>query len=217
VDIVVMDDSGLHDAEYFKELIVHADSNFYLVPARNPQDTYKVLWYRIPPRRGTGSGPEAASSSAPNEDGSAPAPDNARHCKVDILLPGPEPLSIPFIPQDRIKYPQPDTVTISARRIPLIPFLTLVLLKVRGWADHRIDHREWTRNKVAQDERDVDRLLELAIQRYSTRVEDEADLWEEWFIDEAEFWVDEYVEEWRESESAWSEIGFDVQVESDSQ
>ena len=94
-----------------------------------------------------------------------------------------------------------------------MPFLTLVLLKVRGWADHRIDDRQRMRDKVAQDEDDVDRLLELAIGRYSTRVEDEVDLWDDWFIDEAEFWVDEYAEEWGESESAWTEIGFDVQLE----
>ncbi|KAJ2924489.1 hypothetical protein H1R20_g12594, partial [Candolleomyces eurysporus] len=208
VDIVVMDDSGAHDAQYFKDLIVQADPNFYLVAARNPEDTYRVLWYRIPRRAGSGL---AASLSASNDD------NNTRHCKVDILLPGPEPLTIPFIPQDRINYPPMNTVRRGAHRIPLMPFLTLVLLKVRGWSDHRIDHRRRMRDKVAQDEDDVDSLLELAIEKYSTRVEDEADLWEEWFVDEAEYWVDEYAEEWRDSEPAWSEIGFDVQIESDSE
>lgn len=198
-----MDDSEEHDAEYFKALIVQTDPNFYLVPARNPEDTFQVLWYRLPRRGRT----ETASSNNAS----------MRQCKVDILLPGPEHLSIPFIPPDRISHPpRRGDAPLNHDRIPLVPFLTLVLLKVRGWSDHRVDHRQRMRDKVFQDEEDLESLLELAIDKYSSRVEDEVDLWEDWFVEESELWVDEYVEEWRDSASAWSEMGFEIQSDSES-
>ena len=49
-------------------------------------------------------------------------------CKVNILVPGL--LSIPRIPIRHISYVQP------FQDIPMVPFLVLLLLKLRGWTDH---------------------------------------------------------------------------------
>ncbi|KAF5334805.1 hypothetical protein D9611_012904 [Ephemerocybe angulata] len=106
VDLVVMDDEHF-DTEVIKRLIVGRNSNFYLVPARNPHDTFKVLWYRVGPRK---------------------------KCKVDILLPGPELLSIPYIAAENLHYTRNSGM-------PLLPFLTLVLLKKPGKPDPQIRSR----------------------------------------------------------------------------
>lgn len=55
---------------------------------------------------------------------------------------------------------------------------------------------------MSQDEEDLDSLLDLAIDKFSTKVEDEEDLWEDWFIEQSELWVEEYVEEWEDTADA---------------
>jgi hypothetical protein len=62
--------------EELKRQLVAYNSNFYVVPSRDPNATYKVLWYRFP---STGSS-----------------------VKVDILLPGV--MDIPNIATSRIDY-----------------------------------------------------------------------------------------------------------------
>lgn len=173
-----MEDPDDFDVEDIKESVVATDDDFYLVPARNPMETYKVLWYRLPRRN-----------------------DVQMHCKVDILLPGPSTLSIPRLHADEIHY------TIRSRT-PLIPLLTLLLLKLRGWSDHRSDHRQRMQDKVPQDEDDLDEMLSLAKNK-NARMEDEEGLWEDWFVEEAREWVAEYTEEFPYSECDWAELGFD--------
>lgn len=64
VDLLVLQrpEAQQRTTEQLKELLVSIDRQFYLKSARDPQATYKVLWFR--------------SSSG------------GRHCKVDILIPG---------------------------------------------------------------------------------------------------------------------------------
>ncbi|KAH6885692.1 hypothetical protein BKA70DRAFT_1123753, partial [Coprinopsis sp. MPI-PUGE-AT-0042] len=67
-------------------------------------------------------------------------PDSRRRCKVDILVPGL--LSIPNIP------PADFTYAANHPRIPLVPMVTLILLKLRGWWDHwNDDTRPWMRRR----------------------------------------------------------------------
>lgn len=44
VDLLLLDTTS--SQEEIKRVLVNANSQFYLIPARNPQNTYKVLWYR---------------------------------------------------------------------------------------------------------------------------------------------------------------------------
>ncbi|KAJ8473054.1 hypothetical protein ONZ51_g8102 [Trametes cubensis] len=76
VDLVVF--TNRYDAEELKEMLVEDDSDFYLVPSRNPTASYSVLWYRLPSSRR-----------------------RRRKCKVDILVP--PTLNIPHVPGRRIK------------------------------------------------------------------------------------------------------------------
>lgn len=65
--------SSRRTQEELKALLVSYDSSFHLVPAKNPLNTYKVLWYRLSPYRS---------------------------CKVDVLQPGV--MNIPVISPDDI-------------------------------------------------------------------------------------------------------------------
>lgn len=122
-----------------------------------------------------------------------------RTCKVDILVPGL--LSIPRIPVRRIVYqdPFPD--------IPVMPFLALLLLKLRGWTDHRADSRQYMLDKVPVDEEDIEELLSLAVEEYEVHLRSEKWL-PAWFVQEARERVEEYIEESPDSREFWSEIGF---------
>ncbi|KEP48128.1 PTCB-BRCT domain protein [Rhizoctonia solani 123E] len=44
VDLLVLDTTSTQ--EQIKQILVNANSKFYLIPARDPSATYKVLWYR---------------------------------------------------------------------------------------------------------------------------------------------------------------------------
>lgn len=178
-----------YDIEELKERLVRSDPNFYLVPARNPGNTFQVLWYQLPGRDGQSSS-------------------GSRRCKVDILLTGSEPLAIPFIPPDRIKYHPSGSARQS--QIPLLPLLPLILLKVQGWLDHRDDDlRPWMKSKVPQDEQDLRRLLELAYNSENfTRMKEDLGWLEGWFVNKAETWVKKYVDEWEDSALDWAVLGF---------
>ncbi|KAI0325837.1 hypothetical protein GY45DRAFT_1329788 [Cubamyces sp. BRFM 1775] len=76
IDLVVF--TNQYDAEELKEILVEEDSDFYLVPSRNPRASYSVLWCRL---RSSGR--------------------RRRKCKVDILVP--PTLNIPNVPGRRIK------------------------------------------------------------------------------------------------------------------
>ena len=66
------------DQEELKRRVVAANSSFYLVAAKTPGATYKVLWYRNY---------------------------NFRRCKVDLLLPGI--MNIPSVPIAAIDHSEP--------------------------------------------------------------------------------------------------------------
>jgi hypothetical protein len=112
-------------------------------------------------------------------------------------------LGIPRVPARQIVYqdPFPD--------IPVMPFLALLLLKLRGWTDHRVDTRQYMLDKVSVDEEDIEDLLSLAVEEYEVHLEEEKWM-PAWFVQEAEERVQEYIEEFPDSAESWNEIGFEV-------
>ncbi|TFK39320.1 hypothetical protein BDQ12DRAFT_77027 [Crucibulum laeve] len=166
--------------EELKDLILETDDNFYLIPSRDPNATHRVLWYAL---------------------SSLEQPHLERKCKVDILVPGL--LSIPRVPSQHIMYSEnfPD--------IPLMPLLPLILLKLRGWSDHRVDEREYMQEKVPQDEVDIEEMLQLAVEEYDVHIRKEKWL-PEWFIREAKERVGLFAKELPGSEAHWRDLGFFV-------
>jgi len=131
---------------------------------------------------------------------SFPAPQRwRRSCKVDILIPGL--LSIPSIPASRIVGVEP------FQDIPVMPFMALLLLKLRGWTDHLADPRRRMQEKTTIDEEDIDELLELAMEQYGAHLDNERWM-PKWFIREAKERVEQYTEAWPDSAWSWSELGF---------
>jgi len=169
-----MEDPDIYDAETVKDMIVKTDPNFYLVDAQDPRETYKILWYRLS--------------------------QSGRRCKVDILLPGPQYLDIPFVPREDITYTK-------RSRTPLMPLLTLILMKLKGWEDHRTDHRARMREKADQDVRDIAELLYIALQKGQLlQFEDEAHLWSEWFWERGQERIREYMHRWPCTIEIWMEV-----------
>ncbi|TFY68484.1 hypothetical protein EVG20_g3530 [Dentipellis fragilis] len=97
IDIVIL--ITTYDAEAIKRLLVASDKRFFLVPSRNPRNTYKVLWYEIP---------TASRFSNVFEE-----------IKVDILVP--PTLNMPFLDGDNIVWKEELPVC------PLLPLLLLRL------------------------------------------------------------------------------------------
>lgn len=122
-----------------------------------------------------------------------------RACKVDVLVPGL--LSIPNVPLNYLERIEP------FQDIPVMPFLALLLLKLRGWTDHLADSRRRMQERTTVDEEDIDELLELAVEEYGAHLDN--DTWmPAWFVEEAEERVELYVEAWPDSAVYWSELGF---------
>jgi hypothetical protein len=175
--------------EDIKQLIIdNSSSDFYLVPSKDPTATYEILHYVLTPMY--------------------PDPSSLLHrsCKVDLLLPGI--IGIPgSIPSDVLHYEE------YFSDIPLVPFLVLLLLKVRAWAEHMVDGRSRMREKLKQDESDVKELLDLAVNEYSIRLKT-VEVWAGWeWLDEMRVYVRKYVERFPKSRGMWEDIGFVLKSE----
>ncbi|KAH6865351.1 hypothetical protein BKA70DRAFT_1135374 [Coprinopsis sp. MPI-PUGE-AT-0042] len=114
--------------------------------------------------------------------------DSKRRYKVDILVPGR--LSIPRITRNDFPHP----------RVPVMPLLTLIVLKLRGWMDHRHDYRPWMTAKVPQDENDIEEMVLLAQAVYGWTVWNtqgerlgDAAWWTPEFTGDVLHWVEEFV------------------------
>lgn len=92
--------------------------------------------------------------------------------------------------------------------IPLTPFLVLLLLKVRAWSEHRVDHHRTRQQKAKVDESDIVELLDLGVNEYLVRV-GKVKKWIgcDW-IDEMGVFVKEYAEKYPKSMAMWEEMGF---------
>ncbi|TFK31924.1 hypothetical protein BDQ12DRAFT_591048, partial [Crucibulum laeve] len=68
--------------------------------------------------------------------------------KVDILTPG------------TMLFPPVMEKDVALRsEIPPVPFPMLLLHKLQGWDDHRLAKEKYKRDKMAQDAKDIVRLL----------------------------------------------------------
>ncbi|KAH6866278.1 hypothetical protein BKA70DRAFT_1579869 [Coprinopsis sp. MPI-PUGE-AT-0042] len=93
--------------------------------------------------------------------------------------------------------------------IPLVPMITLLVLKLRGWCDHRKDDtRPWMREKVVQDEEDIEEMLRMAADEGHSVRDGDREWWYEEFVKDALDWIEEYVENWPETEDDWQHLGF---------
>ncbi|KAI0041112.1 hypothetical protein FA95DRAFT_1565719 [Auriscalpium vulgare] len=130
IDMVVMC-SDMYSQEDVKRMIVADDATYYLVASTNWRNSYKILWTRIPDRRGV-------------------------TCKVDILVP--PTLTIPTIAPLHIVW---------VRDVPIMPLFTLILMKLKGWEDHRVAtfRRPDLRAKQHVDVEDIKELLDIAAKR----------------------------------------------------
>ncbi|KAJ8087749.1 hypothetical protein PM082_006586 [Marasmius tenuissimus] len=161
VDIVVFPRAQFcsPDAEQIKRDIVKQDSRFYLLDAKDPNATYKVLYFQNPDSQNSGIA-------------------LWKPCKVDILVDenawAPSELKIPFIPSDLIntcyiKLNQTDSSISTSlldgdwKPVYLIPSLVLLFLKLKGWEDHRDSPRDDFRAKVPYDAREVIQLTQNVV------------------------------------------------------
>lgn len=126
--------------------------------------------------------------------------DEDRTCKVDILLPKSD-LDIPKIPLGRIVYTR-------IPGVPVMPLLAVLLLKLQGWTDHRESPRRDFQAKQYVDVEDIKEMLEIAVQ---DDIELRTEKWmPQWFLRLARPRIEEFVENFPETEDDWSEIGFNV-------
>ncbi|KAF9008329.1 hypothetical protein BDQ17DRAFT_1237020 [Cyathus striatus] len=171
--------TDVHEQEELKNMLVETDKDFYLVPSKDPHATFEVLWYSLPERR----------------------PGINHACKVDILIPGI--MSLPHIPLEEIVFTPP------ADDIPLMPYIPLLLMKLKGWIDHGADPRLHVRDKLRQDERDVFELLKLAVEDFGVHLRTE-----EWipkdFLEEFNGYIRQYIPEHPDTVPYWEALGFPI-------
>jgi len=177
IDIVVL--NGGLTTEDIKKRLVSANPLFFLVPSTNPRNTYKVLWYNL----------RAASSHH--------RPTHA--CKVDILVPGV--MDIPTIPKEYIVHSP-----INGVSFPVMPFITVLLLKLQGWSDHRVSRRIDLRDKQFIDVRDIYELLRIAVRNGGVHLRHES-----WlpvlFVVAGRRRVADFIATHSDSRVCWKQIG----------
>ncbi|KAK7059922.1 helicase ATP-binding domain-containing protein [Favolaschia claudopus] len=125
-----------------------------------------------------------------------------RDCKVDVLTPGT--MNIPLVPTRRIAYKK------DRSDLPLMPFLPLLLLKLQAWQDHQNADKMYLREKQHVDVRDIDELLELAIEKYDVDFKRDGQWLLETFVNTAAARVRVYVRHFPTSAESWRSIGFRV-------
>ncbi|KAH8827313.1 hypothetical protein DL96DRAFT_1244586 [Flagelloscypha sp. PMI_526] len=135
--------------ETIKQMLVNANSKFFLVRSKNPRATYKVLWYSL------------AENSTTRLYYAL-----HRACKVDLLTPYSSGCTIPTIPKDKISRITPNSGDYGA--LPVAPFMVALLLKLRAWKDHGDAYQAHYRAKKPVDRKDILELLDIAVQARTT-------------------------------------------------
>lgn len=110
-------------------------------------------------------------------------------------------MNIPDIPRDRVAYS-----AINGVDIPAAPFITVLLLKLQGWADHRISRRTDLQLKQYVDVRDIYELLEVAVQNSGMHVRNESWLPES-FVMAGKRRVVQFTLSHSDSKISWRKIG----------
>jgi len=182
IDIVVLDANA--NQELIKRQLVAQDPRFYLVEPKTYGATYKVLWFRL---------------------------SLGRSCKVDVLLPGI--LNIPDVGQEnvvqrplRLRFILGSKITTLEREYPVMPLSVVILLKLQGWADHRVSPKQFMRMKVSSDVRDINKLLAVASAAGVNPVEET--FVPKAFLEAARGRVRTYILQQPSTISAWQALGF---------
>ncbi|KAF8970335.1 hypothetical protein BDZ97DRAFT_1652612 [Flammula alnicola] len=191
VDFLVLNPTPGQSDKDIKDLVVSSDPNFFLVASRVVGATHRVLWYTLTP-----------PSSKPK---------HAETCKVDILIPSL--LNITRIPNSELHF-DPSTSFVSY--LPAVPFSTLLMLKLRAWADHSLPTASKVmHDRIPQDEDDIEELLRIGITLGSKGVvrigpEGDADRWilGALQLERCERAVADYVKKWPRTADGWRDAGF---------
>ncbi|KAG7097939.1 hypothetical protein E1B28_005250 [Marasmius oreades] len=131
-------------------------------------------------------------------------PGKRRSCKVDIVLPGnATDLNIPVIPSTELCYISP------YNDIPVMPVVTLLLMKLQGWIHHQASPESHKRAKVPEDVKDILELLKLAVEEYDAHMDEEP-----WmptrFVNVATARVKQFVKIYPKSKASWRKVGFQI-------
>jgi len=89
-----------------------------------------------------------------------------------------------------------------------MPLLAVILLKLKGWDDHRDDSNRAKREKQYVDAEDIDEMLDIAIEE-GCHLRDERWM-PKWFKGNARSRLTNFVEEYPETKERWEEIGLRV-------
>jgi hypothetical protein len=189
-----------------------------------------VLWYNLPPPECVETRSRKQRPSQTPEGGTAAL---RKVCKVDILVPGA--LGIPHIPKSQlhfdtsafVSYYNEDKGSSTPQIIPIacVPFSTLLMLKLRAWADHSLPNAPHVMHqRIPQDEEDIEELLRISITLGSRGViragstfaaeGDAGDNESAWMLGGFSSWreakrcVVVYVKKWPRSATGWRDVGF---------
>jgi len=194
LDIFVL--SSVWSQEQLKQRLVELNPRFYLVNARNPMATYKVLWYRVSMAQ--------PSSSLANLSSYRTFSYTSRSevkIKVDILLPGA--MGIPLFPTEKI---------IWNAGLPTAPFILVLLLKLQGWFQHRHSTEFRFREKQFTDHQDLQALLGIACSksvRILPQARSEAYLSQDFLVNSLAR-VAEHIQIHPSCKNDWARLGFGV-------
>lgn len=200
LDIFVL--SRSYDQEDLKRTIVANNSKFYLLRAKTPGATYKVLWYRFPP---VIPQPSSYSSYGNRIGGRNVVSSSTKFIKVDILLPGA--MDIPIFHRSLITYERQGNYN-----LPCAPWKLVILLKLQGWSQRRASSVDHYLDKVPMDHDDLVSLLSIAQMRgikILPLTEDDSYMPDD-FVENARIRVREHLIAHPEHREDWKELGYDV-------
>ncbi|KAF8996742.1 hypothetical protein BDQ17DRAFT_1429542 [Cyathus striatus] len=167
----------LSDAK-IKDMIVAADSRFFLKLPKDPRNDYRILWYRRPSPSTSMSAFGGGGRERATADGvkwfivESPIP-----LPITVMrYPGPPPHEVDEDGNIIWRYPYPqsaaeiglgkelDLGTSNSISLPVLPFPILFLQKLQGWADNHVAYEFHKRSKQVQDAADVKSLLKIGIE-----------------------------------------------------
>lgn len=96
-----------------------------------------------------------------------------------------------------------------------MPFIAVLLLKLKGWTDHRNAKRKDYQKKQYVDVDDIREMLRIWFRRqYRTEMNLRTESWIPlWFVDAARQNVDKFVEAFPSTSIYWFAMGFDVDID----
>lgn len=171
------------EQEWIKKQLVKWNKRFFLKRAKDPNATYRVLYYRF----------DQHTTLPPNF--------TARRCKIDILLPGI--MDLPHLSGHQINY---------IDGLPVVPFIVLLLQKLQGWDDHLNCAEAHKFRKHPIDAQDIKNLLEIApdLSMRVVRPWSERDVLSSGFQQASVERVKRFCQSFPETMEQWRSLGFEA-------